>query len=606
VALKPAHLQWSEDGILRSADFGDIYFQPKQGMAESHYVFLEKNHLAERFAASGPEGMKIAELGFGTGLNFLLTAQQWHKTNSSGELLYVSIEKHPVQPADLRRIFAFWPELQPYAAPLLEQYPPPLEGFYHLHFPHINVRLMLCLGDVADVLPQLTGSFDAWYLDGFAPAKNPAMWDEKLFPLIATKTKSGGTLATFSSAGSVRRGLETAGFIVEKIKGFGVKRDMTVAHMPQRDVAPARTKRITILGAGLAGASAAYACARRGYEVTVIDRQPAAAQETSGNPLGILYPKLTADRSPLGIFFQHGFFYTRHLVTALTLPSWKPCGILELDIAEDAERNRTLAGSSHWPQEFMHYEQGKGLQFPLAGYLSPPDLCRRLLDHPGITAVYSKETPSLEELEGDAIIVALGYNTKKFSETSWLPSVSVRGQMTYLKQTSQSKNLAQVICHDGSISPALNGIHYAGATFQREEPATPALREEDHAENLHKLNHHVPELGFSAADIAGGRAGYRTSMPDHLPVIGLCPDYPLFTQTFPSHHPGRGKKVEGKFHERIYLSTGFGGQGLAGAPLAGEIIASHIAGDPLPVPESLMPYIAPERFILRDLKRGKI
>ena len=178
--------------------------------------------------------------------------------------------------------------------------------------------------------------------------------------------------------------------------------------------------------------------------------------------------------------------------------------------------------------------------------------------------------------------------------------------MTFLKENAQSKNITQVICHDGSISPAINGLHYAGATFHREEPATPSLRDEDHAENLQKLGKYLPQLGFTAADIAGGRTGYRTSMPDHLPVIGRCPDYPLFTQTFPSHHPGRGKKVEGKFHERIYLTTGFGGQGLSGAPLAGEIIASLIAGDPLPVPESLMPYIAPERFILRDLKRGKI
>ena len=606
MALKPAHLQWSEDGVLRSADYGDIYFQPKQGMAESHYVFLEKNRLPERFAASGSGGMKIAELGFGTGLNFLLTAQQWHKANPPGELIYVSIEKHPILPADLNRIFAFWPELQPYTATLLEQYPPALEGFYHLHFPDINVRLMLCLGDVAEVLPQIAGSFDAWYLDGFAPAKNPSMWDEKLFSLIAARTKSGGTLATFSSAGSVRRGLETAGFSVEKIKGFGVKRDMTVAQMPEHSASPSRIKKITVLGAGLAGASAAYACARRGYDVTVIDRQPAAARETSGNPLGILYPKLTADRSPLGIFLQHGFFYTRHLVTALNLPSWKPCGILELDIAEDAERNRALAASGYWPEEFMRYEQGQGLQFPLAGYLSPPDLCSRLLDHPKIKTNFSKEIPSLEELEGDTIIVALGYNTKKFTETSWLPSVSVRGQMTYLKETTRSKSLAQVICHDGSVSPAINGIHYAGATFQREEPAMPTVRAEDDAENLSKLDQHIPCLGFTGADIVGSRAGYRTSMPDHLPAVGLCPDYQLFTQTFPSHHPGRGKKVEGKFHKHLYLSTGFGGQGLAGAPLAGEIIASQIAGDPLPVPESLMPYIAPERFILRDLKRGKI
>ena len=491
--------------------------------------------------------------------------------------------------------------------PLLEQYPPLMEGFYHLHFPDIRVRLMLCFGDVTEVLPEIRGSFDAWYLDGFSPAKNPAMWEEKLFQLIAPRTKNGGTLATFSSAGSVRRGLETAGFIVEKVKGFGVKRDMTVAKMSDSSAPIPHNKKITVLGAGLAGASAAFACAQKGYDVTVIDRQPAAAQETSGNPVGVVYPKLTADHSPLGVFFQHGFFFTRHLVTALKLPSWNPCGIIQLNKTDaDAERNRGLAAGGFWPEEFMTYTEDQGLHFPLAGYLSPPELCRRLLDHPKIKTVYSNEVLSLEELEGDAVIIASGYNTKNFSETSWLPLVSVRGQVTYLKENAWSKNITQVICHDGAISPSVNGVHYAGATFHREEPAAPLLREEDHQENLLKLNKYVPQMGFTAADIVGGRTGYRTSTPDHLPVVGLCPDYPAFTATMPSQRPGRGKKVEGQFLPRIYLATGFGGQGLSGAPLAGEIIASLIAGDPLPMPENLMPYIAPERFILRDLKRGRI
>ncbi len=615
MALKPACLQWSDGNALRSSDFGDIYFQPQLGPAESYYVFLEKNRLPERFAASGAGGMQIAELGFGTGLNFMLTAQLWDKVSLAGELLYVSIEKHPILPADLKRIFSFWPELQEYAEPLLAQYPLLMEGFYHLHFPDKRIRLMLCFGDVTDVLPEIRGTFDAWYLARFSPAKNPAMWEEKLFPLIAARTKGSGTLATFSSAGAVRRGLEGAGFAVEKTKGFGVTRDMTVAFLPPlppgegrgEGLSIQRQKKIVVLGAGLAGASAAFACAQKGYDVTVIDRQLTAAQETSGNPVGVIYPKLTADRSPMGAFFQHGFFYTRHLVTALKLPSWNPCGITQLNVSDEmAARHQVLAARGFWPEEFMTYDEKAGMRFPLAGCLSPPELCRRLLDHPKIKTSYSREVPSLDELEGDVVIVASGYNTKSFRETAWLPLVSVRGQVTYLKENAQSKNLTQVICHDGALSPAINGIHYAGATFHREEPAAPVLRDEDHLENLSKLNKFIPQMGFTAADVTGGRTGYRTSTPDHLPVVGLCPDYPAFTEVSPSQRPGRGKKLEGKFLERIYLATGFGGQGLSGAPLAGEIIASLIAGDPLPVPESLMPYIAPERFILRDMKRGKI
>jgi tRNA 5-methylaminomethyl-2-thiouridine biosynthesis bifunctional protein len=516
--------------------------------------------------------------------------------------LYVSIEKHPIAPADLKRIFSFWPELRDYAGPLLEQYPPPLEGFYHLHFPAINVRLVLCLGDVADVLPEIRGMFDAWYLDGFSPAKNPAMWEEKLFSRIAARTKSGGTLTTFSSAGAVRRGLEAAGFAVEKVQGFGVKRDMTVAKMPAPVVPSIRpARKITVLGAGLAGASAAYACAQKGFDVTVIDRQPAAAQETSGNPVGILYPKLTADMSPLGIFFQHGFFFTRNLVTTLELKSWHPCGIAEIKTTEDAaEWQHALAAKGFWPEEFMTYNKQAGLHFPFGGYLSPPELCRRLLDHPRIKTIFSQRISSLDSLPGDTVIIAGGYDTKNFKETSWLPLVSVRGQMTYLRENAQSRHMSMVICHEGSISPAVNGLHHAGATFQREPPAEPALRAEDHAENLDNLAKYLPHLGFTTEDIIGGRVGYRASLPDHLPALGPCPDHDYFVKNFST----RG--FAGKYSEKIYLSTGFGGQGLSGTPLAGEIIACLIAGDPLPLPQSVMPYLAPERFILRDLKRGKI
>lgn len=606
MALKPAHLQWSGgdgrpvnnsdgqkpgDGVLRSADYGDIYFQPNKGRDESHYVFLEKNHLPGRFAAA-EGGMQVAELGFGTGLNFLLTAQLWQERARGGELLYVSIEKHPLTKADLARVLSFWPEFGANAAALLAQYPPALEGFYHLRFK--NVRLMLCLGDVADVLPALSGAFDAWYLDGFSPAKNPAMWSADLFPLIAARTKPGGTLSTFSSAGAVRSGLAAAGFAVEKVPGYGVKRDMTVAQMPGAAPVAAR-KRVVVLGAGLGGASAAHACAEQGCDVTVIDRQPGPAQETSGNPVGVLYPKLTAASSPLGAFYQHGFMFTRNLVTALGLPSWQPCGVDHLDVDDDAaRRHAALAASGYWPEDFLRHADG-ALHLPLGGALSPPELCRRLLDHPRITTQFSRSVSSLESIEADAVVVALAQGTKEFAETAGLPLGSLRGQLTFLRATEASKNLDHVICHAGYLPPAVDGIHYAGATFSREAPEAPTLRAEDEAENLNNLTQYVPSMGFTAADVAGGRVGYRTTVPDHLPIVGRCPD--------------QARSVAARvpvFHERLYLSTGFGGHGLSGAPLAGAIVASQIMGLPLPVPSGLAPHLAPERFILRDIKRGKI
>jgi tRNA 5-methylaminomethyl-2-thiouridine biosynthesis bifunctional protein len=608
VALKPAHLQWS-DGVLRSLDFDDIYFQPGQGREESYYFFLEQNRLPERFAASGAAGFRIAELGFGSGLNFLLTAQLWHKSGAAGALTYVSIEKHPIPRTDLQQIFSFWPELAEYSAPLLAQYPPLVEGFHHLHFLDKNIHLMLCFGDVAEVLPEVQGRFDVWYLDGFAPAKNPDMWDEKLFPLIAARTEAGGTLATFSSVGDMRLGLQAAGFEAEKIKGFGTKWHMTVAKMPEAPL-PRRPapKNAVVLGAGIAGASAAFALAQKGYEVTVIDRQPAPAMETSGNPLGIVYPKVAAAGSPFGQFHQHGFCFTRNLAVALNLPSWNPCGVLHLDMsADEQERYQALATGGEWPEDFLHYETGRGLNQPWAGYLSPPEFCRALLNHPKIKTRYGTSVSSFVELEGyDAVVLASGQETKNFPEIAWLPLHSFRGQVTYLKPTPQSQKITGVICHEGYITPVVDGVHYIGATFQKENPALPDVRKDDHRENLEKLNRYISGLGFTEDDIAGGRAGYRAMTPDRFPLIGACPDYAGFIEDFAALRVRKKRKAEGKFIPHVYLSTGFGAHGLTGAPLAGEIIACKIAGDPLPIPSSLERFIVPERFILRDLRHGRI
>jgi tRNA 5-methylaminomethyl-2-thiouridine biosynthesis bifunctional protein len=529
LTLKPAHLQWSDDGALRSLDFDDIYFQPQRGLAEKYYVFPGKNHLPQRFAAPPENNFRIAELGFGSGLNFLLTARLWGETApETARLTYVSIEKHPIPAADLGRIFSFWPELQGYAAPLLAQYPPPLEGFHSLFFPGQRIRLMLLFGDVADTLPELTGSFDAWYLDGFSPAKNPAMWEEKIFPLIAARTVPGGTLSTFSSAGAVRRGLESVGFSVEKTEGFGVKRDMTVAKMPGAGARREQKKNVVVLGAGIAGASVAYALAQKGCDVTLVDRRAGPAQETSGNPDGVLYSKLTVDPSPFGLFHQHGFCFARNLSVALKLQSWDPCGVVHLDLTEEgARRHRALADTGRWPEEFLSYGDtgaGNGLSLPLAGHLSPPELCRALTDHPNIRALFSTEASSLEWPGHDAVVVALNWGAKNFPETGWLPLSSLRGQYSFLRATPQSEKITRLICHEGHISPAVNGIHYAGATFQREEPAAPELRDSDHRENLFYLNKNIPGLGFSEASVIGGCAGYRISTPDRLPLIGACPD----------------------------------------------------------------------------------
>lgn len=586
MALNPARLQWSDDGTLRSLDYDDIYFQPGQGLAESHYVFLENNHLPSRFQKARA-GFCIGELGFGSGLNFLLTARLFtEKAPENAYLHYISIEKHPVTKDDLAHIHAHWPEFRNVSEQLLRQYPPLIEGFHHVHISD-RVRLTLLFGDVADMLPQLQATIDAWYLDGFSSAKNPAMWADTLFPMIAEKTGPQGTLATFSAAGGVRRGLAAAGFTVETVKGYGRKRDMTVARIDRKGETSALRRRITVLGAGIAGCAAAHALARRGHDVTLVDRHPACAQETSGNPVAIVYPKLTADRAPMGEFHKAGFCFTRALIEYLQLPSWRETGVLHLALDEtEKERHQKILSHHAYPPDFVRDENG--LFQPLAGFLSPPEFCASLIENPAIKKIYEFPINRLEEtqdgwkilgdktLEADAVVIALGLGSRTMMD---IPLQSLRGQISYLKPTPSSEKIKTVICHDGYITPVEDGLHCIGATFHKEEPGDTAVRTEDHAENLSKLSKNLPDLRLSMEHVSGGRTGYRATTQDKLPLIGP--------------------------YKNLYLSTGYGAHGMTGAPLGGEIVAAMISGDPLPVARDLMDYLLPERFARRAMRRGK-
>lgn len=607
MTLKPARLQWSEAGALFSPDYGDIYFQPGQGHEESDYVFLQGNRLAERFLSAS--SFRIAELGFGSGLNFLLTARLWQDhARSFAHLTYAAIEKHPIARDDLSRIFSHWPDLAPFADALLAQYPPFLEGFHVLRFLNGRIRLVLMLGDVADVLPQVSGVFDAWYLDGFSPAKNPKMWDEVLFPQIFARTVPGGTLATFSAAGAVRRGLADAGLTVEKTVGFGTKRDMTVAQKPATGTSTSYPAAVTVLGAGIAGVSAARALAERGCHVTVIDKHASFAMETSGNPAAVVYPKMTADPSPASMFYQHSFLFARSMVKSLASSVWQECGVLHLAPSAEKEQRHEKLSLQDWPADYLSFADtpwGRALLQPMAGYLSPVVLCQALLDHPNISCRFGAAIDQRPE-EGP-VVIALGMGSAGFADTAWLPLRPMRGQVTTLRANDASRaKITSVVCHDGYITPEKDGLHYIGATFQKEPLDMSTARAEDDLENLRKLDTHMPGLGFSASDIVASRAGYRATTPDKLPLVGRLPDYNAFVEGYAGLRLDANADGAGGYRENVYLATGFGAHGMIGAPLAGEIVTSLICGDPLPVPHDLMQHLIPERFILRALKRRGI
>ena len=220
-----AKLRWEDADVPVSTRFNDPYYSRANGLAEARHVFLAGNCLGERFAAT-TNGFRIAELGFGTGLNVLAALDLWRSTQAGGTLEVTSFEKYPLDVAQARRALARWPEIEDIGNILLQQW----------HKPVIvldNASIRIVTGDVADTLPRWSGLADAWFLDGFAPSRNPGMWTDQVLKNVGRSTAPGGTFATYTAAGFVRRGLQDAGFTVRKQPGFGSKREMLTGSKPE-------------------------------------------------------------------------------------------------------------------------------------------------------------------------------------------------------------------------------------------------------------------------------------------------------------------------------------------------------------------------------------
>lgn len=231
--MEYAELDWSS-GLPFSTRFHDVYFSTSGGLAETEHVFLHNNQLPERFSAlTNSDSFTIGETGFGTGLNFLAAWQCFSKcAPPTATLTFVSVEKYPLRPDDLHRALSLWPQLGIFSSELLDHYPLLSPGWHTLQLVQGRVTLRLGIGNALDRYRQLHDTaIDAWFLDGFAPSKNPDLWQQELFTELVRLSAAHATLATFSCAGAMRRALQGVGFDVRKVPGYGCKREMTAGFL---------------------------------------------------------------------------------------------------------------------------------------------------------------------------------------------------------------------------------------------------------------------------------------------------------------------------------------------------------------------------------------
>lgn len=664
--IKAAQLRWLDGDVPFSTDFDDIYFSPTRGAQESDYVFLQANRLASRWRQA-VDYFAIGEIGFGTGLNFLLASELWRQSQhqkphpSKPQLHYFSVEKRPLERSDLVRALGAFPQLARPAQALIEAYPPLIAGHHSLCFAN-GIILHLLFGEAYSMLSQLRHSdrpefsqhiraIDAWFLDGFAPAKNADAWHSALFGLIAQLSAAGSTVSTFSAAGSVRRALQSNGFDTTKRQGFGHKREMLCAELNQTPATshyqrnkdfPAATWYLTgdkpnadkgsiaIIGAGLAGSTTAEALARRGFHVDVYDSAETLPNGGSGNPASALYSRLSNYASPLNDLSLHAYlyatrFYRQHESAA-------PTGLLQLLDEHEISQAQALVEHLNTTEllQYLRTDEAdavagidlgrEALFFPHGRCLAIATLCERLLTNKMIVVHRKHAVAALQRQQGawrlldqqgttlgeaNSVIVCGGPLSKRFEQLQWLPTRVIRGQTSLLPSNTQSAQLNTVVCGDSYVTPAVHGQHCIGASYQIDDHGL----ETRLSENRQNLQAAQAILGSNSPSIDAAAmaawVGLRCTSPDYLPLVGPAPRHSEFIDTFADlrHDKNKPMAVNAPHHPQLFVNTAYGSRGLCLAPLCAEHLASQLNNELSPLPSPLRHALLPARFLVRQVIR---
>jgi tRNA 5-methylaminomethyl-2-thiouridine biosynthesis bifunctional protein len=635
------------DGVPLAPDFGDVYHARAGALGQARHVFLGGNGLPG--AWQGRRRFAILETGFGLGHNLLATWKAWRDDPQRCERLdYVSVELHPPGRPDLERALAAGGAPADLAAALVAAWPPPTPGLHRLAFDGGRLVLWLALGDARDLLPALVGRFDALYLDGFAPARNPDMWDRRLLAGLGRLAAPGATASTWSVARVVREGLVQAGFELSRQPGYDRRREMTVArHVPRAPRRPlpgrpggpvptGRPRRAVIVGAGLAGAAVAQALAGRGWSCCVLDRALEPASGASGNPAGLFHGTLTEDEGP----------HTRLLraATLLATPVYAALVAAGVPGAVDGlvawRRERPAVDS---PPGYAHHGDaeaaagwagatlpGPATLYAQAGWMNPGAVVRAWLATPRVefrggveVAAVRRAAPSVAmpppaaaseaaplpaawELLGpdgrvidsaELVVIASGTGLPALEgpdgpTDAGLGLHPVRGQITWFDHTTA---LRRPLTGQGYALSLPDGRLLCGATAHRAD-TEPALRGADTAFNLGRLKA-LTGIEPAAGAACGGRVAWRLSTVDRLPVVGAWPDTPA---------AARGRRDQARWVPRLpglFVAGGFGSRGLAWAPLAAEVLAGWIEGTPMPLEAELLDAIDPARGLVRAARR---
>lgn len=585
--------QFDGDGRLTSKHYGDVYFSG-DGVQETEHVFVAGNALPQRFAQARGTFV-IGETGFGTGLNFLVTAECFTRhANKAARLVFVTTEQHPLTREVLAATHAQLPEhLQALANEFREAIAAPTsKSSRRIEFAGGRIVLYVLLGDATESLRSHSFTADAWFLDGFAPDRNPAMWSFELLREVADHTANQGTFATYTVAGHVRRSLQDAGFAIERAKGFGKKREMLRGQRKSSEqpanatrlaaATDAAPQHVRIFGAGIAGATAAHAFAQRGAHVTVIDPH-GIASSASGIQAAIVRPRLwiAGNRVPDAEMLAQAFRYTANWLTNTAADRFRACGaLLCATDAPDAERlqkrtaNAATTDLASWLTAEQASERGGtriphgGAWIPTAGTCDLAGLAHDLLQHTNIEV-----RSDVPDASADLTVLATG-NTQ-FDDALDLHTQPIRGQAIAVHWPATTSPPRTVLCTSGYLAPpSSDGITWIGSTFDRDDVGRD-LRAPDDA----RIRDHfaaLPELAgaLTHSETVARFAAVRNATTDRMPMIGSLPH--------PSDVP-------------MIASLAHGSRGAVTAPWAASLLVAAAFAEPLPLSSNYWQRLLPAR-----------
>lgn len=633
--VKPALVELN-DGKAYSPEFGDIYATRSGAYGQACAVFLSDGDIARCWAHQ--KTFTILENGFGLGTNFLATLKAWREDPNRCERLdYVSLECFPVSAEEIQKFCA--PEVALLAPELAQKWPVCIPGYHTLEFDGGRVRLILIFGDSLLLSKILQLSYDALFLDGFAPSKNPRMWDPELLRNLSRYAKEGATVTTWCTSGSVRRALEGAGFALQKKEGFGKKRERLYGEMRARRSKHFRRpiRDVIVIGAGLAGANLAYSLSKQGVRVRVIDEGAVPGSAASALSWGILHPHFTRDDSPLAVLSREGFLLTRNrlkeLEAEISDTLFNQSGCLQMAHSDEIYDEWIDAQAQELPfklppdyGKLLNHEEAfkvSGLSlkrggwfFPLAGMARAGAFCRALIEasrvpYRGNTTVSSLvRNGDLWQLigpfgevidEASDVVVCAAMDSSRLLKASYLGLEALPGRITLLRDTDLT-DLKCPVSGEGYIAHLPDGYCAVGATYELKRNV-PWSEESAHLANLEKLD----SLLDKALDVVvtGAYCGVRAAGPGRLPVVGAAVDEAAVIEAFQNDPRLLEKKGFGEI-EGLWVFTGLGSRGLSMATLCSEILTSLMLGGPMPAEPRLIKTLAPSRHLRRQWKNHLI